>query len=130
MNRTQALTKIAKLLGVKLDAIGYREYPKAPLREEREVLRGVWRAAKDVHTAATEARDSRRAEILARDDVYQRLKREAVAAEKAAEVARGSIYHHRVEVSRLKGIFNEGVADADNWAEAVEIVERNAQRSA
>lgn len=127
MNKTQAIARLTKIVGAK--KLGYRECPKAPTEDQREPLRVKFRETKEALAAAVSARDDRRAKILARDDEYQRLKLDAIEAEEAHKHSAPGLYRHRIEVLKVGGIFNEVLAEGDNWQQVVDIVEGKAAKS-
>ena len=127
MNRTQALTKLKKLVGPKLEV---RVNEDALVGEEREAMSTQFRAARDERNALNAAMSKRREELLAADADYQALRAKYVAADKLYETGKGHVFHHRIEVYTRDGIGLTYVATADNWAEAVEKVTAKVQPQA
>lgn len=123
MNKSEALAKLSKLLGPNT---GYRVDPKAPRAADRETIRANAKVARVASDAADAALRARRAELLAADPTYQRLKAEAAALSAASDEARGGLHRHRVTVGRSSGMFFHIKAQGDTWAEVVAKVEGRA----
>jgi len=123
MNQTQAIAKLRKVIGSKM---AYRVDPKAPDAEEREASRAAAAIVRDELKVAEEARDARRAAVLAGDLEYQALKMAANDLLAQRDKLHSRCYRKRVTVGRLSGVagvsFFHQVADGDNWAEVVEKV--------
>lgn len=124
MNQTQAFNAAAKLLGVPVTKVGMRLDKTALTGDDRQSAIEAQRAAVAVAKAAKEARDARRLAILAADPEYQALKQSAFDAEAYAEALRGKAWGRRVVVLRTGGIFNEVVAEGDNFADAIDELKR------
>jgi hypothetical protein len=119
MNETQAIRRLHKLLGADF---GYRVDADAPVGEQRAVL--AERSARTGATklAAREAVERRRKELLL-DAEYQRLLAASQQASQDHDIAMSEMCRRRITVGRVSKLFFSVEAEADNWAEAVAMVE-------
>lgn len=119
MEQRVALKKLGKMLGPKL---GYRIDPKAPTGEERDAARAQLSAAVSARNDLTSKRDTRRDAILAADEEFQRLRREASAAIDTVEKLGGMMRHRKITVGVSTSLFFVVKAEGDNWQEVVDKV--------
>jgi molecular chaperone GrpE (heat shock protein) len=125
MNERQAIARLKKLLGKNL---AYRVDSTALVGEEREEAKEQRAALAAEHQAVKAALEARRQAVLAADAAYQRLRAEYDRTKAAADKAAGKAFARRITVGTAKGVgglsFFSVQAEADNWTEAVEIIER------
>jgi len=124
MNQNQAFNAAAKLLGVPVTKVGIRKNPDALTGDERLQAIEDAKAARAAYTAAKEARDARHQAVLDGDLEYQALKMEAADADEAMKKANGRAHGRRIVLVRCGSIFNEVVAEGDNFADAIEELQR------
>ena len=121
MNRTQALAKLKKVLGKNL---AYREDPAALVGDEREAAKVKREVLHDAKKLIGELRDARRAEVLAADAEFQRLKGQYERAREAADKAGAEVFGRRITVGTRSGVggfhFFNVKAEGDNWQEVVD----------
>lgn len=116
MNQTEALKKLRREFGKRA---WWRVNPKAPTAAQREKMRERLEPLKKDRDELEAARDARRAEILAKDERYQELRKAAHEKREALDKLRGEIGSRRVEFGRVTaGLFNVVEGSGDTWAEA------------
>jgi len=115
MNKSQAITKLRKLIGPKL---GYRVNPKAADAAGRAEAHKLAQelAAKQAITKA--AMMKRRDELLS-DPEYQALRAEYDRGGKEHGRALSLAVGQRISVGRLNDMFFHVMADGDNWDEVI-----------
>ena len=117
MNKTQAISRLSKMLGKQF---AYRVDPKAPDEEMRQQIREAYKVAKAQADLAVATRKARYEELLKGDVLYQELKARASEAEKMAERAGAGLHRYRVTVGLDHGWAFSVKAEGDNWEEVVE----------
>ncbi len=120
MNQTQAIAKLAKLLGPRM---GYRLNKDAPSKEEREAAVLQVDELRPQVEEANHLVDARMQWLLKNDPTYQQLKAKHSELRKAYVNARGRSHHYRITVGTDDRLFFSVLAEGDNWQEVVEIVE-------
>lgn len=128
MNQKQAFAAAATLLGVSVTKVGIRVKEAALVGDDREQARDEARLAEEADKAASKALEARRAAILAGDAEYQGLRQARIDADKALILARARAFHRRVSILRIGEIFNEEVAEGDNFADAIDNLKKRRPR--
>lgn len=129
MNQAQAIRRLRKIIG---DSLGYRINANAADADTRAEAQAAHPALRAEVEAAAEAVKQRRQAVLDADPEYQAAKARHAAAVDARDRASSIIHSHRIVVGRVAsaGEFRmfTTLAEADNWADAVEKIEANARR--
>jgi len=117
MNKTQALRKLKPLLGKYL---AYREDPKALVGDERKAAIEERQQRKSTLTAASEALEERKRQLLLADPVYQELLTHWKNSRDAEQEATSRAFRRRITIGTASDLFFSVKAEGDNWAEVVE----------
>lgn len=128
MTRDQAWKKLVLLYGEKRAAYRVEKAISSPEKRQqaRDAASALFAKRKDVQAR----RDERERELLS-DPLYQELKAETKALQKAENEARGESLSYRFTVGRTDGMFFHVEAHGDTWEECFkEIARKKAEKTA
>ena len=117
MDRAIAIAKLRKSLG---KGFGYRENPKAPSKDQRDIAKLKLKDAMTEKKRLSEECEARRQEILAADQEYQKRLAAYQEARKREGELSGTSHSYRITVGNSTGCgFFFIKAEGDNWEEVV-----------
>lgn len=119
MTPKQAMARLRSILG---PTAMVRENSRAATDAERRAAAAKLSALTEAAATAKAARHARHQELL-RDPEYQRLSAEVEAAQRAFVNAAGTARSYRLAAGTDSGLFCEVIAEADNYAQLVALVE-------
>jgi hypothetical protein len=123
MNGKQALTKARAILG---DRAQIRVDDGALAGDDRAAAIDAERLQRTETKTAEERMTARRAEVLAADAEYQQLKRAHADSKKRLDALCGAAIRRRVTIVTDQGFFYSVKAEADNFADAIDALQRRA----
>lgn len=116
MERAAAIKQLGKILGKNF---GYRIDEKAPRKDGRDAAADRLREERPRRDALRKQMEERRAEILAADQEYQRLKTAYMESNAACDQLQSTALRYRITVGTTNSLFFHVKAQGDSWESVI-----------